>query len=424
MTPRTRNAHTGESAKKRGRAVIEETPVRRSSRRPRGSEIPQLTWRKCRLCQKSQKLWAPALVTPVGQSFEAEFSDGTIKELSSDSVLQLDIGVGDEVLLEGHGQKVFKVIELIKSTEKSPYRLESGVDSLAVEPLRGDQLYKRVPVGDLILSLGQVRASTSHSITEHTTSIHNKGIFSSCVFWVGTEEIDEELNEAVDTLVDNGAVLLADGITDLLEVDYEAMTASYTFSEHKTFGFALAHMPSTNLRYMQALAIGWPCVSPVFVFECIYQGRFIDNFLEFTLAAGWSVVLKSSKTADLSSFRELYGDDLDLSRQFEYRPLYFASIVPQVYVIANDTTSDLLKLMILLNTRTPPLVVDPLFNVPAGSVAIDLTDGDTPSLNYSSGCYLTPQEIRRDMMLQEDLEETVVLKTDWLYQSIINQRVV
>ncbi|TQN70068.1 DNA repair protein crb2 [Colletotrichum shisoi] len=159
------------------------------------------------------------------------------------------------------------------------------------------------------------------SMLSHTSKENNgkPGIFSGMAFAISfqskkdgekTDHYEHRLGQSRDIekmIVQSGGYLLSNGFDELFESNALGSTATSPVSEGKednpltltsfaqTMGFTalVADGHSRKVKYMQALALGLPCISDRWVTTCVAKAAVID-WLPYLLCAGQSTFLRDA----------------------------------------------------------------------------------------------------------------------------------
>ncbi|KAJ5759850.1 hypothetical protein N7520_007006 [Penicillium odoratum] len=146
--------------------------------------------------------------------------------------------------------------------------------------------------------------------TRFSRSIQSaSGIFANMAFAVSYTEDDGSKNRVLQSIRDNGGSILHDGFTELFEAssilpfdvpargdkDQSGSLGLRLTALAENVGFAclIADTHSRREKYMQALALGLPCLSGRWVEDCVAKGRIIDWDV-YLLPAGDSTYLNGA----------------------------------------------------------------------------------------------------------------------------------
>ncbi|KAJ5573845.1 uncharacterized protein N7459_008272 [Penicillium hispanicum] len=137
------------------------------------------------------------------------------------------------------------------------------------------------------------------------------GIFANMAFAVSYKEDDGSKNRVSKLIVDNGGSILHDGFTELFEpssiLPFDTPIKGQTkkdnssssgmrltsLAENVGFTCLIADTHSRREKYMQALALGLPCLSGRWIEDCVAKGRVLDWDV-YLLPAGDSMYLNGA----------------------------------------------------------------------------------------------------------------------------------
>lgn len=127
-----------------------------------------------------------------------------------------------------------------------------------------------------------------------------KALFTGMAFAVSYVKNDNERDAVTRNISDNGGEILTEGFDGLFDFDTGSSTkgdeiqVSLTAAA-KTVGFAavIADEHSRKAKYMQALALGLPCISGRWILTCVARGLLID-WSQYLLCAGQSRCLNGA----------------------------------------------------------------------------------------------------------------------------------
>lgn len=140
---------------------------------------------------------------------------------------------------------------------------------------------------------------------ESSNNSSGSGLFSNMVFCVSYVSRQEEKSRVVKLLEQHGGLILENGFDELFEAPSSAPTTPSTLKRRyasegeichlslkpmaERLGFAclIADEHSRRAKYMQALALGLPCISGFWVLHCVSTGKVLP-WGAYMLAAGKS----------------------------------------------------------------------------------------------------------------------------------------
>lgn len=136
------------------------------------------------------------------------------------------------------------------------------------------------------------------------------GIFANMAFAISYKEDDGSKNRITKLITDNGGSILQDGFTELFEPSsifpsYTPTKSKSTNDERNTglqlttlaenvgFSCLIADSHSRREKYMQALALGLPCLNGRWVEDCVAKGKILEWDI-YLLPAGDSMYLNGA----------------------------------------------------------------------------------------------------------------------------------
>ncbi|KAI4102693.1 MAG: hypothetical protein L6R37_004224 [Teloschistes peruensis] len=148
------------------------------------------------------------------------------------------------------------------------------------------------------LALSGMRAAMS-------TGDLDAGLFPNMIFAISNVATEAKRNRTTQLIQENGGKVLVQGFDELFDIPKLAMTAPGNpnsneqqfrlTAEANGFGFTclLADKHSRSIKYIQALALGIPCLSTRWAQDCVSKQRLLpwDTYL---LAAGESMILEGA----------------------------------------------------------------------------------------------------------------------------------
>ncbi|KAL8636452.1 MAG: hypothetical protein Q9228_006154 [Teloschistes exilis] len=131
------------------------------------------------------------------------------------------------------------------------------------------------------------------------------GLFPNMIFAISNVATEAKRNRTTQLIQENGGKVLVQGFDELFDIPKLAMTGPGNpksneqqfrlTAEASGFGFTclLADKHSRSIKYIQALALGIPCLSTRWVQDCVSKQRLLpwDTYL---LAAGESMILEGA----------------------------------------------------------------------------------------------------------------------------------
>ncbi|KIX98690.1 uncharacterized protein Z520_05991 [Fonsecaea multimorphosa CBS 102226] len=125
----------------------------------------------------------------------------------------------------------------------------------------------------------------------------SKGLLSKMAFAISYEDSDRRRN-LVELVQNNGGIVLQESFLDLFEPD--SMQLKEEFSGF-SFAALLADRHSRKEKYLQALALGFPCLSGRWIEVCVESGKIVD-WASYLLPAGESSELEGATKSRILPF--------------------------------------------------------------------------------------------------------------------------
>jgi hypothetical protein len=123
-----------------------------------------------------------------------------------------------------------------------------------------------------------------------------EGLFAKMAFAVSYVKREREKDDVTKLIVDNGGQILQDGFEELFEASnsrpQESDAGLSLSAMYKPLGFSalIADEHSRKAKYMQALALGLPCISGHWILACVAKSAILD-WSPYLLCAGQSSFL-------------------------------------------------------------------------------------------------------------------------------------
>ncbi|KAI9858869.1 MAG: hypothetical protein M1824_004034 [Vezdaea acicularis] len=124
-----------------------------------------------------------------------------------------------------------------------------------------------------------------------TSSTASLALFSNMVFAVSYVANDKEKSGVTNDLKTHGARILEDGFEEIIKINSKSQSLELV-EDAKALGFAclIADRHSRRAKYMQALALGLPCLAGRWVEDCVNKQELID-WEPYLLSSGDSTYL-------------------------------------------------------------------------------------------------------------------------------------
>ncbi|RKF55586.1 putative dna damage repair protein [Erysiphe neolycopersici] len=126
----------------------------------------------------------------------------------------------------------------------------------------------------------------------------SSGLFKNMVFTVSFVKNDKERNNVIQLITENGGLLLDHGFDQLFEPISQSNPANHdcgslslsALGKSLSFACVIADEHSRKTKFVQALALGLPCLSGRWIQNCISKNTILD-WPPYLLCAGQSLVL-------------------------------------------------------------------------------------------------------------------------------------
>jgi hypothetical protein len=189
-----------------------------------------------------------------------------------------------------------KAIKPNAGTKKTPSSLPAERSSKRKATIADDtMLPKRASKRQVISSTRESSAdplSLPHPLAATSTQ-HNLRLFTKMAFAVSYNAQEQEKDAVTAAITEGGGSILEDGFDSLFEPASASKSRELVVSRsaHKLgFVAVIADEHSRKVKYMQALALGLPCISGRWITECVAKNETV-NWAPYLLCAGQSSFL-------------------------------------------------------------------------------------------------------------------------------------
>lgn len=182
-----------------------------------------------------------------------------------------------------------------------------------------------------------------------------EGIFSGCVFSVTSSK---GRAQGTQSITSNGGVVLKDGLDELFRMDGDTGPIHWrqSIAEGYKFAAVIATESMRTRKYLQALALGWPCLSWQYIQDCLNDPEVVNDWEHYLLSAGSSSVLgEVQMSLNLSQFTSGWNQGFTLEQQFEHRRKIFGCMRVPIYLIEQESLADSLTGNVTSSTSTAAL---------------------------------------------------------------------
>jgi hypothetical protein len=198
---------------------------------------------------------------------------------------------------------------------KRSAKRKSGVSVVAEEGITGLTRLSKRKSGSVVLGYQEPvapptrsskRQSMARESSEDPLALPTSGttLFANMAFAVSYVHQEKEREKVTQFVVENGGRILQDGFEVLFEPSKsDEDTELRLLATARGLGFTalIADEHSRRAKYMQALALGLPCISGLWVTSCVSKGRILD-WSPYLLSAGMSSILRATKSRILSPY--------------------------------------------------------------------------------------------------------------------------
>lgn len=145
------------------------------------------------------------------------------------------------------------------------------------------------------------------------------------------------------------------------------------------FAAVLSDEACRTSKYLEALALGFPCLSRDYIFDCIEAGELLKNWPDYLLAAGITNILGSVyKSFNITRFFHLWKLGKSLKYQYENRDKPFDNLQIPIYVVEDEKSAKLIM------TKECPTVQELKRYLPTIGIDRPHTSTGNLKLNYNS----------------------------------------
>lgn len=291
--------------------------------------------------------------------------------------MPFDLKIGDLVKSRINRKLVFKVKGLYAKTDtliKDSHGNDHAILRSITCPEKNlqdfevslDQLYMTNSLWNIFLKRRQSRVDKKMNFTKQnfTSSLDSgptklskikdeSGVFSGCLFTFTDAHItqdkggthanreDEKIQHLRQAIIDNGGIVLNAGLHELFTLR-EGLEWNSSFSNYK-FGAVLSCKPSRTPKYLEALALGWPCLSWKYIEDCMQDPEVAFEWFNYLLPSGVSKRLGGiAASQKIYEFRNFWENGFTLKEQFASRRKIFNHVRVPIYLIDNSSLSNLM----------------------------------------------------------------------------------
>lgn len=161
------------------------------------------------------------------------------------------------------------------------------------------------------------RSFARKSINESRQTLSHTGLFQGMTFATSFQS-EQEKKSVEKMIITGGGIIISKGFDELVEVGPLESNQVPSIRRGQSIGFAalITDTHSRKPKYMQALALGLPCLSWKWVSTCVRAGEILD-WSTYLLCAGQSQVLGAIRSRSLETYD---AKSTDVERIIQRRP--------------------------------------------------------------------------------------------------------
>lgn len=369
----------------------------------------------------------PVEVRGINDEHEAEvlFGDKRPGGISEANLFELELDIGDEVKIKQDKSRVFIIANLFETV---PETYQEAEDLL---PIRSKNNHQYVTVRDKKHDDQRVIAIASLYLTRRMwTHFWDKcesyptGVFRNCVFALTLEEDSLRVQQAITS---RGGTVVSTGLRDLISLHNGQLRWSDDELGEYTFAAVLARDCKRTPKYLEGLALGWPCLSYRYVYDCMEYKELVSHWDSYLLGAGESDILdKRIISQDISLFKQLWLRNTTLREHFNLRRQPLGNVKTTIHIIQPDSNkgedsaaAQVIPLTLSLMGCTCKWISS-IRNVPTGSVTVTIENH-----RYANTLHRCENmDMIKRIISGQSHQKTLIFNRDWVIQCAINKRIV
>ncbi|KAA8916814.1 hypothetical protein TRICI_000933 [Trichomonascus ciferrii] len=357
---------------------------------------------------------------------EVLFGDKRPGGISETNLFELELDIGDEVKIKQDKSRIFIIVDLFE-TPPEGYREEAE----GLLPIRSKNNHQYVKVRDKkhderrivpIASLYLTRRMWTHFWDKCES--YPTGVFRNCVFALTLEEDSLRVQQAITS---RGGTVVSTGLRDLISLhNGELRWADDEVGEY-TFAAVLAKDCKRTPKYLEGLALGWPCLSYRYVYDCMEYKELVHHWDSYLLGAGESDVLdKRIISQDISLFKQHWLQNTPLREQLALRRQPLDNVKTTIHIIQPETSkgedsaaAQVIPLTLTLMGCTCKWIPS-IRSVPPGSVTVTVENH-----RYANTLHRCENmDMIKRIINGQPHQKTLIFNRDWVIQCAINKRIV
>lgn len=355
---------------------------------------------------------------------EVLFGDSQPGGISESNLYELELNLGDEVKIKQDKSQIFLVEELLFShdddddedEDKTEIKTKDGYSHAKLKGNKTSTETVTVSISNIYLTK---KIWTNYFAKK--CDAYPSGIFRHCIFALTLEEDNTRVQQAI---VSRGGTVLESGFSELLTFNDNTLEwTNDTYSRYK-FAAVIARESKRTPKYLQALALGWPCLSYRYIYDCSEYKGVLDQWECYLLCAGESEMLDNRMLSlDVGLFKQYWMENKPLIDQFKYRKKYLNQIKTTIHLIRPQQPHSAAAQVIPLTLSCMGCKckwVDSTDETPNGSVAVTIENHQYPvTLDHCENWDM----IKRIIHGQKH-PKTLIFNRDWVIQCVINRRII
>ncbi|KAF5622482.1 DNA damage checkpoint protein [Fusarium sp. NRRL 52700] len=299
-----------------------------------------------------------------------------------------------------------------------------------------------------VLERSMVHSKSSRSFKQSFAQVHRVGrLFEGMVFAISFSDQfkAQERKKLATKITQSGGIILAEGFQDMFEHSSIMNATDVVMDEQDSLqlnkpisesGFTalIADKHSRKVKYMQALALGLPCLAPQWITTCFNKGVIVD-WEPYVLCAGASTVLGNAiRSRILAPYS---ATEAKLAEVIQQRPRLLDGQRVLVVIDSKKSRNEAKEPYIFLATVLGPSISRVFSTQQARELLLEHQKAGTPFdwlyLDRGTGtvdAVLAPPETtgnkkrRRSTATQPRIENIRVLSDELVIQSLILGRMV
>jgi hypothetical protein len=357
---------------------------------------------------------------------EVLFGDKRPGGISETNLFELELDIGDEVKIKQDKSRIFIIVDLF---ETAPETYQEEAEELL--PIRSKNNHRYVQVRDKKHDEGRTVSIASLYLTRRMwTHFWDKcesyptGVFRNCVFALTLEEDSLRVQQAITS---RGGTVVSTGLRDLISLHNGHLRWVDEEVGQYTFAAVLAKDCKRTPKYLEGLALGWPCLSYRYVYDCMEYKELVGHWDSYLLGAGESDILdKRIISQDISLFKQYWLQHTTLREQFNLRRQPLDNVKTTIHIIQPETSkgedsaaAQVIPLTLTLMGCTCKWIPS-IRSVPVGSVTVTIENH-----RYANTLHRCENmDTIKRIINGQPHQKTLIFNRDWVIQCAINKRIV